>query len=291
MGDDVKPSYHRSSNSYDLSNLPSPPSRFERRARIQLPTDHDVVAGTDPAIDYSPGPFSPVAQFNRNSQVLGDTKSPVVQSPASPYSRTLPRKPVSGQYSPVPGQESNDAFSRPKPVSIVSYESAVSQESAYTTRSHNAETRLLDHAGGDESEPYQQSHIPRQPPGPPRANAVSRFLKWVNPVWSMFLFYALGIIAAISHHAFYKSLQGKEANDQLKMLRYGGIFAYLTKANFVAAVLLAYRQQIWATFRRRDLSIGAIDCLFAAADDLSAMFNLEFVRVAKSAFALAGLIW
>jgi hypothetical protein len=282
MDDNIRPSYRHSSNSYDLSDLPN---RYERRARIQLPTNQAVVAGTESATDYSPKLLSPAAQSLRNSQDFGDTRSTLLQSPTSPVSPAVRRKPVHS-----PREESNEVFSRPNLVSISSSQSAVYQESAYAGTSYDDKARLLGSAAG-ESEPYQRSQVQDEPPGPPRNNTAPQFLRWQNPIWLMLLFYALGIVAAISHHAFYKSLDGKEASNQLIMLRYGGIFAYFLKANFVAAVLLAYRQQIWATCRRKELPIRTIDCLFAAADDLSAMFNLEFIRAAKSAIALACLIW
>lgn len=107
----------------------------------------------------------------------------------------------------------------------------------------------------------------------------------------MYVCYAAGIIGSIAHHSFYAGLDGKEAHDQLKMLRFGSAFAYFAKASFVASVILAYRQQIWATFRRSQLKISTIDYMFAAADDLSAMFSLDFLKTAKVAIALAFLIW
>ena len=107
----------------------------------------------------------------------------------------------------------------------------------------------------------------------------------------MYILFALGVAGAISHHAFYASLAGSEANNQLLMLRYGAALAYLTKASLAASVLLAFRQQIWATFRRKLLSITAVDSLFAATEDLNSMFNLEVFQRAKVAIFLATVVW
>jgi hypothetical protein len=110
-------------------------------------------------------------------------------------------------------------------------------------------------------------------------------------MWMMYILFALGVAGARSHHAFYISLDGSEVKDQLLMLRYGTALAYLTKASLMASVVLAYRQQIWATFRRKLLSITAVDSLFAVMEDLSAIFNLEVFQQAKVAMFLAVVVW
>jgi hypothetical protein len=107
----------------------------------------------------------------------------------------------------------------------------------------------------------------------------------------MYVLFALGIAGAISHHAFYASLSGAEAQDQLLMLRYGAVLAYLTKACLVSSAVWAFRQQIWATFQRKLISIAGIDSLFAAMEDPSEAVNLELLRKAKVAVFLAAVVW
>ncbi|KAG9230672.1 hypothetical protein BJ875DRAFT_384657 [Amylocarpus encephaloides] len=110
-------------------------------------------------------------------------------------------------------------------------------------------------------------------------------------MWSIYIFFFLGVVAAISHHAFYMSLDGTEAKQQLVMLRYGGVLSYVSKASFMASIVLSFRQQIWATFRRNLLSIDAIDSLFAVMEDPTAMLNLEVFKNAKVAMFLAIAVW
>jgi hypothetical protein len=107
----------------------------------------------------------------------------------------------------------------------------------------------------------------------------------------MYFFLALGIAAAFSHHFFYASLAGREAKNQLTMLRYGAALAYVTKASLIASVVLAYRQQIWATFRRKTLAVTTVDSLFAATEDVAAMFNLEVLLKAKVAMFMVAIVW
>lgn len=75
------------------------------------------------------------------------------------------------------------------------------------------------------------------------------------------------------------------------MLRYGATLAYLAKTFLVASIVLAFRQQIWATFRRKLLSINAIDALFSAVGDLDALLNTEIYRQAKVAVFLVAVLW
>lgn len=107
----------------------------------------------------------------------------------------------------------------------------------------------------------------------------------------MYILFALGVVGAISHHAFYTSVAGSESNNQLHMLRYGAALAYLTKSSLVASIIIAFRQRIWATFRQKLLSMNAVDSLFAVMEDLSAVFNLEVFQHATVAVFLAIIVW
>jgi hypothetical protein len=107
----------------------------------------------------------------------------------------------------------------------------------------------------------------------------------------MYFFLILGIASAVSHHAYYSHLNGQPARDQITVLRYGTALAYITKAFLVAAIIFGFKQQMWATFRRKNIHISTIDSLFAAVDNPSALLNLEMATKAKIAFALAILVW
>ncbi|KAI8964458.1 hypothetical protein F5Y11DRAFT_355544 [Daldinia sp. FL1419] len=58
-----------------------------------------------------------------------------------------------------------------------------------------------------------------------------------------------------------------------------------------AAVVLAFKQRIWTTVRSKLLSVTALDSLFAATEDLSALHNLEVYKKAKVAMLLAAFAW
>ncbi|OTB09399.1 hypothetical protein M426DRAFT_50796 [Hypoxylon sp. CI-4A] len=107
----------------------------------------------------------------------------------------------------------------------------------------------------------------------------------------MYLSFLFGVLCAIGHHIFYKTLDGRQAEDQLSMLRYGAILSIASKAGLVAAVVVAYRQRIWTTVRSRFLSVAALDSLFAATEDVTALLNFEVYTRAKVAMLLAAFVW
>ncbi|CAM1510688.1 Fc.00g010230.m01.CDS01 [Cosmosporella sp. VM-42] len=126
---------------------------------------------------------------------------------------------------------------------------------------------------------------------PPRPNIADWYAKNWNQAWNMYFFFISGVLFAAGHHIFYRSLHGKEANDQLRMLRYGTALAFLAKACFAATVIFAFRQRAWMTVRHKILPLEAVDSLFAAADDLTALLNWQVLRNAKTAICLAVYIW
>lgn len=63
---------------------------------------------------------------------------------------------------------------------------------------------------------------------------------WYLPSLMVAVFIA-GLIGAVGHHSFYKSLDGTRSINQLSMIRIGTAFAFFVKANLVGAVVLAYR--------------------------------------------------
>lgn len=114
---------------------------------------------------------------------------------------------------------------------------------------------------------------------------------WTSSQWIMYALLVLGIVFAISHHIFYARLDGQPADDQLKMMRFGTLLAYVAKSSLVSAVIFAYRQQIWATVKRKNLKLRTIDNMFAGVDDVTAIMSWEFLKKARVAMALAMIVW
>ncbi|CAG8957781.1 hypothetical protein HYFRA_00000119 [Hymenoscyphus fraxineus] len=113
---------------------------------------------------------------------------------------------------------------------------------------------------------------------------------WWHPMFLMYLFFVFGVVAAFGHHIFYASLHGTEAVDQFQKSRYGAALSFVAKASLMASVILAFRQQMWATFRRNSLSIDAIDSIFAVIEDLTVV-RWESLKTAKVAMFLAFIVW
>lgn len=130
---------------------------------------------------------------------------------------------------------------------------------------------------------------------PPPSRGGSLRPRSCRPRWhssfSMYICFIFGVLCAVGHHIFYASLDGEPAESQTEMLRYGTFLAYAAKAGFSAAAISAFKQRIWVTVRSRFMSISALDSMFAAAEDLTALINWEFIRDAKAAFALVFFAW
>ena len=108
----------------------------------------------------------------------------------------------------------------------------------------------------------------------------------------MIILFVSGVGGAVGHHFFYMSLEGKPANNQLMMVRYGTALAFFVKSALVGSVVMCYRQRIWHTFRTRALTIAGIDGLFSSTEDPTQFFyNVEMMRNAKIATAMALVAW
>ncbi|UQC75022.1 uncharacterized protein CLUP02_01675 [Colletotrichum lupini] len=158
-------------------------------------------------------------------------------------------------------------------------------------------------AGAQQQYEHDHDHEPPKPPpyvpenylGPPNdRNKPFRMKRphcnW-HSSWNMYLWLLLGIGCAIGHHVYYHTLDGQPADDQVRMLRYGTILAFAAKASLGAAVISAFQQRIWTTVRSRFMSIAALDSMFAATENVIAFVNLEFLKGAKVAAALALFVW
>jgi hypothetical protein len=189
------------------------------------------------------------------------------------------------QYPSSPLVNAGTGAQRPRGVQHASY---ASTDTAFTQESAQSQDRLLGNTRESGRLQPREQHVYSDIEFP---ETNSQRWKWINGSWGMYFFLILGIVGASGHHAFYQHLAGKPATNQIEMLRYGAALAYATKASFIAAVVFAYRQQIWATFRRKSLKMTTIDSLFAAVDDLGALFSLDMARMAKSALALAVMCW
>jgi hypothetical protein len=164
----------------------------------------------------------------------------------------------------------------------------VPKRKSVASSTHTLETQSSAHSGVSASDTDLQQLLSRheEPPPPPTAPTIY----WLTP-FSMVGLFLLGVLGAITHHLFYASLHGRDARNQLEKVRYGTAMAVFTKATLVGSVVVAYRQRIWYTFRRKALSLAAIDGLFAVVDDPMGFLTWGIWRGAKVATAMACAVW
>ncbi|KAF4885999.1 hypothetical protein CGCF415_v015270 [Colletotrichum fructicola] len=245
-------------------------------------------------------PRKPIPQTPTTPAPIGSPPTPTAKSPqpsfseraaagAAAYFPTTQTFGNQGQHQPRP---------RPSPLQLDSYEYSnyTPSQSEFSTPYTGGfppkkQVRIDSHSALLSSPPYQP------PPGRPESYAyhppghIAVYQKWWHPSWNMYFFLFAGIAFAMGHHFFYKHLDGSEATNQLRMLRYGAALSFLSKASLASAVILAFRQRVWMTVRRKMLTLAAVDSLFAAAEDMTAIFNFEVFKQARVAMILALYIW
>ncbi|KAK1761515.1 hypothetical protein QBC47DRAFT_370314 [Echria macrotheca] len=103
---------------------------------------------------------------------------------------------------------------------------------------------------------------------------------------------ALGF--AIGHHFYYQSLSGtvvQSEDQQAWSIRLGTGAAVLTKTSLVALIGIAAVQRIWATLRRKSMTLGGIDAVFGIMGDPTWFFSGELLGHAKILVLLAVVSW
>ncbi|EXK79518.1 hypothetical protein FOQG_15877 [Fusarium oxysporum f. sp. raphani 54005] len=134
---------------------------------------------------------------------------------------------------------------------------------------------------------------------PPSINSFEQIQTWADNAWtiyrtkpwSMYFFFVTGTLFALGHHLFYLNLQGKEADNQSLMLRYGTVIAFCAKASFSTAVVIAFQQRAWMVVRHRMVHLGTIDSIFTANHDFGSLLDWRAIKKAKIATCLALYCW
>lgn len=99
---------------------------------------------------------------------------------------------------------------------------------------------------------------------------------------------------AVGHHLYYRSLDGTRAGSSSQQhwaVNFGTALAFLVVASLRAACDIVYQQYIWTVFKRKTLSLDALDKLFSVTADPTALVSWEFIRHAKIAFLVAIMCW
>ncbi|KAI1451308.1 hypothetical protein F4805DRAFT_451889 [Annulohypoxylon moriforme] len=201
-----------------------------------------------------------------------------------------------GSFQGLPDQPSEGPRPRPTPMQFEDvpmdfYSPPGSSHTTFSPRGRSQHSRTSSRAHLLNTPSATAWRSPRTPP--PYSVVIPQARKWWHwrPVWSMYLSFFFGVACAVGHHIFYKTLDGKPADAQITMLRYGTILSFAAKAGLVAAVVIAFKQRIWTTVRSKFLSVAALDSLFAATEEMSALFNAEVYQRAKIAMILATFVW
>ncbi|KAF4453860.1 hypothetical protein F53441_3546 [Fusarium austroafricanum] len=109
--------------------------------------------------------------------------------------------------------------------------------------------------------------------------------------WNMCVLVVVGTLFAIGHHLFYLNLDGKEADDQSLMLRYGTVIAFCAKASLGTAVALSFYQKAWQVVRYKMARLETVDSIFTANSDVFSLLTWSSIKKAKIGTLLALYCW
>lgn len=129
------------------------------------------------------------------------------------------------------------------------------------------------------------------PASPPPS--IPRGLYW-RPPTTMVAAFLTGIIFAISHHLYYSSMQGRlvySSSQQEWALRIGNAFAFLVKTSFASTIGVAYIQHLFTVFKKRSLSVDALDSAFGGTTSIFNLASWELFVNVRGGFFLALIIW
>lgn len=130
-------------------------------------------------------------------------------------------------------------------------------------------------------------------PSPAQKKYVRWGVTWKTPLLIV-LWTLAGVGWAIGHHLYYRSLDGTKAGSSSQQhwaVNFGTALAFLVVASLRAACDIVYQQYIWTVFKRKSLSLDALDKLFSVTADPTAFVSWEFITHAKIAFLVALMCW
>ncbi|KAL6887058.1 hypothetical protein GGI43DRAFT_417555 [Trichoderma evansii] len=103
-----------------------------------------------------------------------------------------------------------------------------------------------------------------------------------------------GILVAVGHHLFYKSLDKQTVGTQSQQewnARIGTGMAFCVKMFLTAAAGFAYTQVLWKLLKARQVKLEGIDAMFDVVNNPFAFLNWELWKKGFELVVLAGLLW
>lgn len=112
----------------------------------------------------------------------------------------------------------------------------------------------------------------------------------------MILLWSCGLGCAIGHHVYYTLHDDTPAVNQIKHVRIGTFLAFMTRACLIGASVIAFKQRVWYTVRRKSMKLCGLDALFGVVEDPMAFFwpmdaAREMLSKAKLASFMVLIIW
>ena len=185
--------------------------------------------------------------------ITDDATPPINANKAFSQSHRIPRKPIAGgSGSTAPSLSTAEAG---LPVTIDKTSLAETKQSAM--------------------ERHERLIRKDATPTPAEKKYIRWGVTWKTPLL-MVLWTLAGFGWAVGHHLYFRSLDGTKAGSSSQQhwaVNFGTALAFLVVASLRAACDIVYQQYIWTLFKRKSLSLDALDKLFSATADPTALVS------------------
>lgn len=127
----------------------------------------------------------------------------------------------------------------------------------------------------------------------PGSKKQKRGIHWHTPV-AMVSFSFLGAATSLAHHLYYRALHGTDVGNssyQTWVLWIGASLALLTRVSLLVVLTISRTQWVWATLRRKMMTLGGIDALFGVSTNPLYFLSRNMLENAKVATTMAVIMW
>ncbi|KAB8296274.1 hypothetical protein EYC80_009048 [Monilinia laxa] len=124
--------------------------------------------------------------------------------------------------------------------------------------------------------------------------SAQRRVSWHKKPTYMVFFAVFGLALAVTHHAYYSSLNGNQATTNFQKqfaVTLGNLIAFAIVSSFLAATCAAYPQYLWMSVRKKAFTLRTLDKMFALTSDPMGFINIEMYRHAPIVAVIALLYW
>jgi hypothetical protein len=157
----------------------------------------------------------------------------------------------------------------------------------------NPEIRVIQEIVVPEEVPQDAASQLLEGEGPGKDQSHNSMIHW-RQAHLMLATFALGLFAAIGHFFWYWNLKGKTVRSKIEQehnIQMGSILASIQRASLATSVWFVFMQWFWREWKKRPMSLIAIDCSFSVQTSFWSLFRPELAKKATISFSIAIIAW